>query len=374
MPQKAGVSVIVARTMKPATADQGVRSISVNPAFGPAFIDAPAPDDSLANGCEIGSQPAEVYLDSAIGGVTEMVDISSLVRAGSPRSQALSIAHVKRLVETDCQLPPILVHRPTMRVIDGFHRVAARESLGYKQIEAYVVDVSSDSAFVLGVEANIRHGLPLSLSERRAAAAIILRSHAHWSDRAIAGVTGLSAKTVRGLRCAAGQDEHMPDSRLGRDGRRRPRNPAAVRGVVAELLTANPGASLREIAATAGVSPGTVRNVKARLSQGEEVIPGHPGPFVNPGQHDQLSAADFDNQPNAVGAVLSKLSKDPALRMNAAGRKLLHWLHTHAIDPVESAAVANLTPDHCVDHRVELATRCSTNWAQIADELRQRSN
>jgi hypothetical protein len=45
-------------------------------------------------------------------------------------------------------------------------------------------------------------------------------------------------------------------------------------------------------------------------------------------------------------------------------RELLRWLHIHALNPVNSANVVELAPDHCVDHLVAPATRCSSNWAQ----------
>lgn len=41
---------------------------------------------------------------------------------------------------------------------------------------------------------NTHHGLPLTRADRKAAAQRILDIHPHWSDRAIAKVTGLSPK------------------------------------------------------------------------------------------------------------------------------------------------------------------------------------
>ena len=134
----------------------------------------------------------------------ESVQIAALVRTGSPRSGGVDFAHVQRLIEADWPLPPILVHRPTMRIIDGFHRVAAAIQMGIDEIGAYVIDGSVESMFVLAVRANVTHGLPLSLADRRMAADRILCTHTHWSDRAIASATGLSARTVCGLRCASG--------------------------------------------------------------------------------------------------------------------------------------------------------------------------
>jgi ParB-like chromosome segregation protein Spo0J len=303
----------------------------------------------------------------------ESVRIAALVRTGSPRSGGLDSAHVQRLVEADWPLPPILVHRPTMRIIDGFHRVAAAVQMGIDEIDAYVIDGSVESMFVLAVRANVTHGLPLSLADRRTAADRILCTHADWSDRAIASATGLSAKTVRGIRCASGEHPQL-HKRLGRDGRLRPLNASAGRRLAAELLASTPGASLREIAAAAGVSPGTVRDVRARLSRGEDPVP----TGIEPGgarRHAQrkVPGGQADSAPSDLIPILVTLSKDPALRMNAGGRELLRWLHAHAVCTVDSAKIVQFAPAHCVEHLIEFASRCSANWALIAADLERRA-
>lgn len=146
---------------------------------------------------------------------TEKLKIASLVRADSPRSTGEDSVHVQRLIEADWPLPPILVHRATMRIVDGFHRVSAAICKGADEIEAIMLDDSLDSAFLIAVHANVTHGLPLSLPDRRAAAATILQTHSEWSDRAIARATGLSAKTVNAIRCASAEDVQL-DKRVGR--------------------------------------------------------------------------------------------------------------------------------------------------------------
>ena len=161
-------------------------------------------------------------------GRTEIIKIESLAPADSPRLAGEINEHAERLAESDSDLPPILVHRPTMRIIDGTHRVKAMAYLGRDEIEAEFYDGSLEDAFVLSVHANVRHGLPLSLADRRAAARRILNTHADWSDRAIAQLTGLSATTISDLRCATAQTQQL-HTRIGRDGRARPLNSAPGR-------------------------------------------------------------------------------------------------------------------------------------------------
>jgi hypothetical protein len=80
------------------------------------------------------------------------------------------------------------------------HRLLAARRRGQETIAARYVDGDEASAFVLAVSANVAHGLPLPLRDRKVAAARILGSHAHWSNRRIALAAGLSDKTVAAIR------------------------------------------------------------------------------------------------------------------------------------------------------------------------------
>ena len=134
--------------------------------------------------------------------VSEMVEIQELVFGDSPRSGGERPEHTARLLKCGVPLPPILVHRSSMRIIDGVHRVRAAQTQGAATIEAMMLDCSWESAFVVAVAANRGVGLPLSLEDRRSAAARIVLSHPQWSDRSIASLARLSAKTVCAIRNA----------------------------------------------------------------------------------------------------------------------------------------------------------------------------
>src|SRR2546423_5542310 len=202
-----------------------------------------------------------------------VLPIRSLLPADSPRLAGEDEEHVRLLAESYAELPPILVHRKTMRVIDGMHRLRAALLRGEESIKVRFYSGSEDAAFVLAVESNIAHGLPLSLADREAAAGRIVKSNPQWSDRAIAGVTGLSAKTVGVIRRGACADLPQLHSRIGRDGRVRPLNGADGRRRASEVFARRPDASLREVAGEAGISPGTARDVRERMRRGEDPIP-----------------------------------------------------------------------------------------------------
>jgi hypothetical protein len=158
-----------------------------------------------------------------------MVPVRSLRATLSPRVQGEIPEHVRNLAEVAGQLPPILVHRATMQVIDGGHRLRAAIERGDRYIDARFFGGSEADAFVVAVRLNATHGLMLSRGDRRSAAARILRTHPHWSDRAIAAAVGFSDKTVAAIRRRAAAEIPQSAWRVGRDGRRRPRDPAEGR-------------------------------------------------------------------------------------------------------------------------------------------------
>jgi len=118
-------------------------------------------------------------------GRTEIVRIESLAPADSPRLAGEVHEHAQPGGEP-VRFGAILVHRPTMRIIDGTHRVREMADRGSDEIRVEFYDGTQEDAFVLSVHANVQHGLPLSRTDRRAAARRILNTHADWSDRAIA--------------------------------------------------------------------------------------------------------------------------------------------------------------------------------------------
>jgi uncharacterized protein YerC len=302
-----------------------------------------------------------------------LLKVSSLIRADSPRSGGEDKAHIKRLLEAEWPLPPILVHRDTNHVLDGFHRVSVAKIKKIDEILACYVGGSLDSAFIAGIRANVTHGLPLSLADRRTAARRILLTHSDWSDRAIASATGLSAKTISALRCSSAENQQL-DTRLGKDGRLRPINSAAGRQLAAKFLALEPGAALRDIAEAVGISPATVSDVKARLRRGEDPVP------VTLRRKDDICQVPVPKQPRTktdsfvvdVVPVLQTLAKDPALCMRGEGRDLLRWLHLHAVNRADGSKIPLSLPNHCIHHIIELARRCSANWEKIASDLEQR--
>ena len=323
---------------------------------------------------------------------TERVPVSSLVASDSPRTAGGSTEHAEMLAEAPSPLPPIVVHRPTMRIVDGVHRLQAAVLRGEESIEVRYVDGSAEDAFVLAVRLNAEHGMPLSRQDRVAAAERIISSHAHWSDRRIAEVTGLSPVTVSTVRKNSTNQADQLHARTGRDGRSRPVNSAAGRRRAVQVIAARPDASLREIAQEAGIAPATARDVRRRISEGRDPVPARlrdaavsvcdavvsavaPASGRRTGDRGPAQSVDRGARPRTEPVMLSgagqfaNLCKDPALRFSEAGRALLHLLAANALDDEKWRCLMSAVPAHRYADIARAARQCGERWLSFAEGL-----
>lgn len=127
------------------------------------------------------------------------------------------------------QLPPIDVFwiedRDGWWLVDGWHRTQAAESLEREFIEAITHQGTFEDAKEFSFDANLKHGVPLTLQQRKEAARLKLRRHTERSNNWIAQDCGISDMTIASIR-----DELESTSQIrrltelvGRDGKRRPR-------------------------------------------------------------------------------------------------------------------------------------------------------
>ena len=339
----------------------------------------------LTKASEIAESGSEMLPESPREKEVVSVSIALLLPGGSPRSEGVDQQHVIRLMEAESPLPAILVDRRTMRVIDGRHRLLAALLNGQSSIDVRFFDGNPEDAFLRAVEANARHGLPLSQADRRAAATRIIGSHPQMSDRAIARAAGLGAKTVAAIRRRSTDVLPQLDARVGRDGKVRPLSSEEGRLRAAEMLAERPGASLREVARLAGVSPGTVSDVRRRLEAGDSpvvtraVSAGIPMSVVNVSAKQSSSAKvaraaeHRDQRPVDPVPVLEKLLRDPSLRQKEQGRHLLRLLQQNAIGTEEWSGLTAVVPAHCGGLVVNLARRLAETWLEFAQELDGRA-
>lgn len=307
---------------------------------------------------------------------SRIVAISSLTLTDSPRLAGENREHTVLLAALDVDLPPILVHRSTMRVIDGVHRVRAAQMNGRTEIAVDYFEGDDDAAYLTAVRANLAHGLPLSLADRRVAAHRVMERHPEWADRAIAAAVGLSADAVAVVRRRASAGAPQLAVRVGRDGRARPVDPAEGRLRASKVLAARPQASLREVAREAGIAVGTARDVRERMRRGadpvpvrqragrEAIAPSHALPPTPISARDELKS---------LLAAVRSLKQDPSLRFTETGRRLLRWLDAHALGQEDPRWVVSAIPPHCVDRIAELARGYARVWQGFAEVIEHRT-
>ncbi|GGX13835.1 ParB N-terminal domain-containing protein [Streptomyces lomondensis] len=322
-------------------------------------------------------------------GEIHVVPVQTLVVADSPRLSGESRAHIELLLASAAELPPILVHRQTMRVLDGMHRLRVALLRGEREIPVRYFDGSDNEAFILAVQSNVRHGLPLSLADRTAAAERIVAACPQLSNRSIASSTGLSPKTIAAIRRRTNGDDLQLNARVGQDGKVRPVDYSAGRLLAAQLLEQNPDFSLRELAEAAGISLGTAHDVRERCRSGRDPVPARcrrdsaakeqvkerikEQPCVEAtGPVASVAVRALGPAPAEWLLTLDRLKKDPSLRFSDTGRMLLRLLDAQALDGEQWDDLVSSVPAHRADAVVQLALDLSRNWQAFAEQVRKK--
>ncbi|MFI8993283.1 transposase [Streptomyces sp. NPDC053542] len=196
-----------------------------------------------------------------------MIPLRILRPGENIRTHGENQEYITTLAQSPMKLPPIFVHRGTMRILDGMHRLKAAELRGDQSIEVVFFDGDEEDAFVAAVSSNAQHGMPLSFDDRTAAATRILHARPHWPDRTIASVTGLDPRTVHALRGRTGVPDPQPSNLVPLE---RPRAAAPPR--YAELPGRAPAPRLstpvHQVAQEFELEPCTVVDVLSRLRRG----------------------------------------------------------------------------------------------------------
>lgn len=291
-------------------------------------------------------------------GEVVLVALTALSSGDSPRSRLIDPDHVALLVEVVPDVPPILVDRGTMVVIDGHHRVAAATQLGLETIAVQFFDGDAVEALICAIRRNTTHGKPLTVSERKRGGERLLRESPALSDRAVAEICGLSTPTVAGLR-SSGSTGHLP-SRVGRDGKARPVDPVPGRERAAEILRMAPATPLRVVAERARTSVGTARDVKRRLLAGDSIVPKRYRP----------RDAEFDPPPaRQPEESLAQWSAPEELA--GSDQQLRDWLGSHWISDTEwDRLVLRASSEGRQHHLVEYARGIADMWSRFVERAR----
>lgn len=102
------------------------------------------------------------------------------------------------------KLPPVDVYwiekRDGWWLVDGFHRYEAAKKNGVDTLECIEHQGSFDDALEFAYDANLKHGKPLTTSERKKVAELKLKKYTERNNSWIAEDVGLSPTTVKSLR------------------------------------------------------------------------------------------------------------------------------------------------------------------------------
>lgn len=307
-----------------------------------------------------GSRNADNIRERDLSG-RSIVEIRALLPGDSPRFSPEDEEHVRRLFETEDKLPPIVVHQQTMRVIDGAHRLRAAQLRGETLIEVEFFAGTEEEAFIRAVELNTAHGLPLTLAERKAAAARIIAARPERSDRAVARSAGLSDKTVAAIRRMSAENPQA-GARRGLDGRLYRIDNGEGRLRAAEVVAQQPSATLRQIARAAGISVSTAKDVRDRIRRGDDPLL----PAQERRRKGTSSAPPPREFPGADAAemqdILQRLQRDPSLRFSQTGRELLRLLQEQCLTLEKLSYLVENVPSHCTETVIKFSRIYAAQW------------
>lgn len=253
-----------------------------------------------------------------------------------------------------------------MRVIDGVHRVHACRYRGQQNVAARFFEGSNEDAFLLAVKLNVRHGMPLSLADRRAAAERLLVTHGSWSDRALAAVTGLSPKTIASIRGRLTATDPQSNTRIGRDGRARPLSTTAGRLKAYQMMQEHPEATLREVATACGISLGTAHDVRKRLRGGLDPVPSRKPLATRRASRRRAESTAFCF--DTALARLQAMCREPSLKYSQQGRALLQLLRMSVLEPSRWTEMVAAVPPHWRGALADMARFCAAEWNQVVEE------
>jgi ParB-like nuclease domain len=292
-----------------------------------------------------------------------LIDVQQLKAGESIRLGDLNKAHLETIISLAGSWPPLLVHGVENTIIDGHYRYQAAIALGLTEIECEIFEGKPDDAYIEAIRRNVARGLPLSLVEREQAATQILQMRIDWSDRQIAYLCALSPRTVARIRstrdslrsvtqmyCSTDENARS-NTRIGRDGKRRPVDSHLNRDKIAEALVKNPDASLRYVARLTGTSPSTVRSVREKALL--------------------IAQNDGDFSPSHGGE--SDQPADNAVQSTTVGRQLAKWFSAVAIGEEWHEHVCAVPLSRIYEFADEARIR-SKRWQDFASALEARTH
>jgi hypothetical protein len=264
------------------------------------------------------------------------------------RHAGLHEAHVRYLASVYEELPPVVVQRSSLCIVDGAHRLAAAELLGLDEVKVAYFSGADQEAYIEGLRLNVRQGLPFTLRDRTKAAANLVSLCSTWSDRRIAITCGVAPGTVGRIRATV-QNEQLP-RREGIDGRLRPADPKEARRHISQVLAVMPNAKTHELVAITGSAPATVRSARR-------------GPIPI-----RLTSGQCPDRGTDLEAGPSP-TEDAAFSCDARAQAFAAWFQAHLIEDSHWAGLIQAIPIGRVYTLADEARHQARCWERLAKQL-----
>lgn len=159
--------------------------------------------------------------------MSEIVQVDAIRTDGGTQSRAAMYGQVidqyADMMKDGALFPDIVVFfdGKVYWLADGFHRLAARKTAGFKEINCDVRQGTQRDAVLHSVGANATHGLMPTTMDKRKAVETLLKDEdwGKWSDREIARRAGVDGKTVARYRSLLRAEIPHLTGRFGGDGK-----------------------------------------------------------------------------------------------------------------------------------------------------------
>ncbi|MGA7934301.1 MAG: hypothetical protein WCA35_12200, partial [Kovacikia sp.] len=126
--------------------------------------------------------------------------------------QEATVEDYMQVLEGGESLSPVILFQvgDALLLADGFHTLAAHKRLGRQEIEARIIEGTTQDAIWYAIQANAKHGLSMTREDKQRAIIQAVRHFPQKSDREIARAVGCDNKTVGAWRLKLAESEEIP--------------------------------------------------------------------------------------------------------------------------------------------------------------------
>jgi ParB-like chromosome segregation protein Spo0J len=197
----------------------------------------------------------------------DKINVNDIIcdRALNPRHEGIDQKVVDHyaLLFREVIWPPVLVHRESRKLIDGWHRVEAAKRAQVYTIGVQYVDEPLENCFAIAVKANLGHGVALTKEDRFRAINKMLRQS--WTPERISEALGIP-------RIMIDRTEKAENLRIGLRAENRPGANLSTESLAEVVrLPREDQVELADMAIEVSAKPGDVRRAVRAVKNDESI-------------------------------------------------------------------------------------------------------